>query len=280
VLDGRRTRVGSWLSIATLISALTVLALPGSGTAGSSKLELTARSYVAIDETSGRVLVQGNDQVRRPIASLTKVMTGLIVAERGHLNRRVLVTPQAVDVEPEVEGLVVGRRYRRITLLYSALMVSSNDSATALAIDGGGGSISRFYALMNARARAIGMTDTTYASASGLNDTTNLSTALDQARLARFALQNRTVARIVGTHAYRTRWAAPTYAKIWINHNKMLGSTPGVFGVKTGWTTLAGGCLIIAIHRDGHDVIAVLLDSQSIWSDMDALLNRAASVDA
>ena len=76
------------------------------------------------------------------------------------------------------------------------------------------------------------MTSTTYASPSGLDDTHNLSTALDQARLARYALANPTLRRIVGTREYRTRWSAPTYAKVWVNHNKMLGTTPGVFGLK------------------------------------------------
>src|SRR5436190_3330173 len=72
-----------------------------------------------------------------------------------------------------------------MTLLWSSLLVSSNDSATALAIDAGGGSLDRFYALMNAKARSLGMEHTMYASASGLNDSSNLSTALDQAILAR-----------------------------------------------------------------------------------------------
>ena len=185
------------------------------------------------------------------------------------------VTPAAVNVEDYREGLVAGRSYRRMTLLRSALMVSGNDSATALAIDGGGGSLERFYALMNTKARALGLTDTTYASASGLDDVRNLSTALDQARLARAALRNPTFAKIVGTKRFVTRWAAPTYAKVWVNHNKMLGAAPGTYGVKTGWTTRAGGCLIVAQRRGGRAVIGVVLDSWSIWSDMQALLDHA-----
>ncbi len=236
-------------------------------------------SYVALDSASGRILVQKGDTVRRPIASLTKVMTALVVAERGNLGGRVLVTTAAEKVEPEKEGLVPGRRYRRITLLYSALLVSSNDSATALAIDAGRGSLDRFYALMNARAHSIGMGRTTYASPSGLDDTRNLSTAIDQARLARVALANPTVARIARTREYRTRWSAPTYAKLWVNHNKMLGANPGVIGLKTGWTTKAGGCLIVAEVRGSRMVIGVVLHSASIWTDMQTLLDRAFAVD-
>ena len=264
-----------------ILVALTIvgLSVPAAVAATPTTSRITAPSYVALDSASGRILVQKGDTVRRPIASLTKVMTALVVAERGNLGGRVLVTPAAEKVEPEKEGLVPGRRYRRITLLYSALLVSSNDSATALAIDAGRGSLDRFYALMNARAHSIGMGRTTYASPSGLDDTRNLSTAIDQARLARVALANPTLARIARTREYRTRWAAPTYAKLWVNHNKMLGANPGVIGLKTGWTTKAGGCLIIAEVRGSRMVIGVVLHSASIWTDMQTLLDRAFAVD-
>ena len=202
-------------------------------------------------------------------------MTGLLAIEHGRLGARILVTPTAVAVEDYREGLVAGKRYRRITLLRSALMVSANDSAVTLALDAGNGSLARFYGLMNARARMLGMTRTTYASPSGLDDVRNLSTAFDQAILARVAMQNPTFSAIVGTARYVTRWAAPTYAKEWINHNKMLSSAPGTYGVKTGWTTRAGGCLIIAQRRGGRSVIGVVLDSKSIWSDMTTLLDAA-----
>ncbi len=274
-----RTVFGTFVVVALVLAlGVSVLGTPAQGAGRSGKhavAGVTAPSYVAIDAASGRVLAARRATLRRPIASLTKVMTGLLVIDRGRLSKRVRVTAAAVNVEDYREGLVAGTRYRRMTLLRSALMVSGNDSATALAIDAGGGSLERFYALMNEKARALGMSGTTYASASGLDDVRNLSTALDQARLARRALQNRTFAAIVGTKRYVTRWAAPTYAKVWINHNKMLATTPGTYGVKTGWTTRAGGCLIVAQRRGGRAVIGVVLDSSSIWTDMHALLDGA-----
>ena len=109
------------------------------------------------------------------------------------------MTPPATQVEPYKRGRSSpAARTRGETLLWSALLASSNDSATALAIDAGGGSLAGFYALANAKARALGMTATTYASASGLDDVRNLSTAMDQAILARAALQNPTFASMVG----------------------------------------------------------------------------------
>ena len=262
-----------------LVVALLVVVVPGPAVPAPRTTTATATvlapSFVAIDADSGRVLAARGENIRRPIASLTKVMTALTVIERGSLESRVLVTPAATNVEPFKEGLVAGRSYTRETLLWSALLASSNDSATALAIDAGGGSLAAFYALANEKARSLGMTSTTYASPSGLDDVRNLSTALDQAVLARAALQNPTFARIVATREHWTRWAAPTRAKLWVNHNKMLTTTPGTYGVKTGWTSRAGGCLIVAVHRGSGSVIGVVLDSPNIWSDMNALLDVA-----
>jgi serine-type D-Ala-D-Ala carboxypeptidase (penicillin-binding protein 5/6) len=260
------------LGLVALLSVASELAATASAVPNGS---ISASSFVAIDADSGRVLVGHASTVRRPIASLTKVMTALLVIERGHLQNRVRVTNAAIRVEPEREGLIPGQSYSRIALLWSSLLVSSNDSATALAIDAGGGSLGRFYTLMNAKARSLGMVRTSYASASGLNDTRNLSTALDQATLARAALTNPTFARIVGTRVHRTSWPAPTYAKVWVNHNKMLMTTPGTYGVKTGWTTRAGGCLIVAERRGGRAVIGVILDSPSIWVDGPNLIDDA-----
>lgn len=268
--------------LAPAVLVLLALAVPGAampaahnGTSTAATTSVLAKSFVAIDASTGRVLAARGANTRRPIASLTKVMTALTVIERGNLGGRIMVTPAATNVEPYNEGLVAGRAYTRETLLWSALLASSNDSATALAIDAGGGSLSGFYALANAKAGALGMSSTTYASASGLDDVRNLSTALDQATLARAALQNPTFTKFVSTRTKWTKWAAPTRAKLWVNHNKMLGTTPGTYGVKTGWTTRAGGCLVVAVRRGDRSVIGVVLASPSIWSDMSALLDVA-----
>lgn len=271
LMPGRRFALLAFVSVA--------LAVPGAAVPSSDRSDATAKvlapSFAAIDAETGQVLAARRATSRRPIASLTKVMTALASIERGNLAGRVVVTHAATTVEPYKEGLVAGRAYTRETLLWSALLASKNDSATALAIDAGGGSLARFYALANQRARAIGMRSTTYASASGLDDTRNLSTALDQAMLARAALKNPTFAKIVSTRSHWTKWAAPTRAKLWVNHNKMLGTTPGTYGVKTGWTTKAGGCLVVAVRRGERSVIGVVLASPSIWSDMSALLDVA-----
>jgi D-alanyl-D-alanine carboxypeptidase len=236
---------------------------------------ISAKAYVVIDAADGRILAERHAERRLPIASLTKIMTALLVIERGKLQERIRIPKLATRVEPSKEYLVPGRSYRRSTLLWSSLLASANDSATALAWDAGAGSLLRFYDVMNARAQLLGMTHTTYASASGLDDTTNLSTALDQAILTRVALQNRLFAKIVATERKLVRWAAPTNAKLWVNHNRMLTSYEGTYGVKTGWTSKAGGCLAVAVRRGGRSVIAVILGSKGIWQDMPRVLAGA-----
>jgi len=240
---------------------------------------LSARSFVAIDGETGEVLLAHKEHRRLPIASLTKIMTGLLVSEAGDLTREVTVTPWATRVEPNRDGLIAGHEYTRRLLLYSTLLASNNDAAEALGVDLGG-TAAGFYAAMNLRAEEIGLTETRYASASGLEDLRNTSTALDQAVLLREALDNPTFAKVASTWSIRIPWEPPTRAKVYQNHNKMLRSYAGTIAGKTGWTTKAKGCLAVAVERNGHRVIAVVLGADDIWHDMpilvDAALGRAA----
>jgi serine-type D-Ala-D-Ala carboxypeptidase (penicillin-binding protein 5/6) len=236
---------------------------------------MTARAYIAIDRRTGVVLFSHHARTRYPIASVTKMMTGLLVAEAGDLNRKIRVSKAATEVEPERDDLKAHHAYTRGLLLMSALMVSANDSAYALAQDQGGGQLAPFYAKMNAAAAELGMTDTQYASPNGLDDVHNRSSARDQAILANYALGNATFAHIVGTKEKYVRWAKPIYLKDYVNHNRMLFSYPGTYGVKTGFTTAARGCLVVAVHRGGEDVIGVVLGSHNIWQDMPKLIAAA-----
>lgn len=244
----------------------------------SVTVPISAEAYIAIDAETGDVLVAHRDRQRRPIASLTKVMTGLLAIERGKLGKLVEVPFAATQVEPNKEGLVAGEEYTRRLLVYSSLMVSSNDSATALGYDIGSGSLDRFYRMMNRRAQQLGMTDTKYKSASGLNDATNESSARDQAILARAAMRSPLFAKIVGTRTKTVKWPAPTFEKVWVNHNEMLRWGAGTIGIKTGFTTAAKNCLVVAVRRGGREVIAVVLGSQSIYYDMPRLVNRAFAI--
>ena len=236
---------------------------------------LAAGSYVALDVETNQIVLAYDDTQRRPIASLTKMMTGLLVSEAGNLAHMVTVSETAATVEPNKDGLIIGNRYPRGVLLYSALLGSNNDAAAALGEDLGEGNYGRYYRQMNRRGKQLGLTGTQYASSSGLNDATNLSTARDQAILLARALENPTFARAVRTWRHTVRWNDTGGKRTYENHNKMLKTFAGTLGGKTGFTTLAGGCLAVAVRRGDRTIVGVVLGTKDIWGDMPTLINAA-----
>ena len=257
-----------------------VTALPAPTYANGAKAmanqpSLGAIAWVALDVDKNEILLAHGDTDQRPIASLTKMMTGLLTSEAGNLWHPVTVSATAADVEPNKDGLIIGNRYPRGILLYSALLGSNNDAAAALGEDLGRGNYQRYYRMMNKRARELGLTDTRYSSSSGLNDATNWSTARDQAILLARALGNPTFADAVGTWHHTVRWPDTGKAKTYENHNKMLKTYPGTIGGKTGFTTLAGGCLAVAVKKGGRTIVAVVLHTNDIWADMPRLVDAA-----
>jgi D-alanyl-D-alanine carboxypeptidase len=184
-------------------------------------------------------------------------------------------------VQPFKEGLRPGERVEAWKLFYGLLLSSANDDALALAI-AAAGTRSRFVALMNEEARALGLRDTHFRSPSGLIDRDNYSSAWDLAALTRYALRNPRFRAVVRTRVKRVAWAPPTYAKVYVNHNHLLGAYPGADGVKTGWTTRARHCLVASAHRRGVRLIAVVLGATDLYADARKLLDfgfsRRASV--
>ncbi len=261
-------------------SAPPALLYPAELSPGPFDPPLSARAYISVDLASGAVVFGRNTRERRPIASLTKIMTGLLSAERGNLTKRIRVPLAATRVEPTRDDLRAGRRYTRRHLLVSALLESANDSAYTLGYDLGDGDLRRFYVLMNDTAEALGMDDTRYASPSGLDDRRNRSTAHDQAIVSWYALGDPVFRKLVRTRTLTFPAPPPVYAREYRNHNRMLFSYDGTYGVKTGFTTAAGACLVVAVRRGSKDVLGVLLGSRDIWSDMprliDATLARAS----
>lgn len=235
-------------------------------------LGVGAQGAILVDAGTGEVLWERRPHVRRPIASTTKIMTALLALDRLQPNQIVDVAVEATRAEPYREGLRPHQRIEAQKLLDSALLVSSNDSALALAI-AAGGTRARFVRLMNEKAAALGLRDTHFRSPSGLIDVDNYSTPWDLAALTRYALRDPRFDAIVRTRVRRARWDAPTYAKVWVNHNKLLGTYPGADGVKTGWTTKAGHCLVASATRGDVRLIAVVLAAPDHYGDARRLLD-------
>lgn len=236
------------------------------------KLGLRAPSAILVDAGTGTVLFAKGARVRRPIASLTKIMTALVAMSRLRPHEVVVVPRQATRVAPAKEGLRAGERVEAWKLFYGLLLASGNDTAVALAV-AAGGSRGRFLALMNGKARALGLRDTRFATPSGLVDEGNYSTAWDLAALARYAMWNPRFRAVVRTKEKTVSWPPPTRAKRYHNHNKLLWLYPGADGIKTGWTTRAGGCLVASARRYGIRLIAVVLGTPDIYGDAARLLD-------
>ena len=231
-----------------------------------------ARSAILVDRDTGRVLWVKLAHARRPIASTTKIMTGTLVLERLPLNRVVKVPPAATRTPLVREGLRRNERVPAWKLLDGLLIFSGNDDAYALAAAAAGTRL-QFVKLMNEKARALGLRDTHFTSVSGVIDKGNYSTAWDLAAITRWALQNPRFRTVVRTRVKRVSWPAPTYSKIYVNKNHLLGSYPGADGVKTGWTTLASHCLVASVHRHGVRLLAVLMHEDDPYTDVRRLLD-------
>jgi D-alanyl-D-alanine carboxypeptidase (penicillin-binding protein 5/6) len=235
-------------------------------------IKLSARSAILVDADTGKVLWGRYVHRRLHVASTTKIMTALVAMERLGPRSVVKVDKAVRRVPPITEGLRPGERVQAWKLFYGLLLYSGNDDALALAV-AAGGTRSRFVALMNEKAHALGMRETHFRSPSGLLDRDNYSTSWDMAALTRYALWNARFRAIVRTRIKRVPWSKPIGEKIYVNKNHLLGSYRGADGVKTGWTTLAKHCLVASARRDGVHLIAVILGSNDSYKDVRKLLD-------
>lgn len=231
-----------------------------------------AVSVIVINAANGQVLYEKNaDQIRAP-ASTTKLLTGLIVAESGNLDRPVTVAQTDTLAEPVKLNIKPGEVYQRLDLLRALLVKSPNDVARCLARDNGG-SIEAFAEKMNQRAFAAGARNSHWVNPNGLPDARQYSTARDLSTIARVAYANPTIRSIVCLPQLMFRYANGRTRELQ-NTNQLLKRLPYCNGMKTGYTEAAGKCLIASGSRPGKDIIVVVLgDSHSgVWRDAGNLL--------
>jgi len=224
-----------------------------------------AASVVLADLDTGQILFAKNPDRPRPIASVTKIMTALLVLERANPSDIVTVAPEAVPPQDRRGlselGLVAGERLTVRDLLYALLLQSANDAAVALA-DHVAGSEQRFVVAMNARARRLGMHETRFFSSNGLDDR-GYSSARDLVTLTRAAYASSPLfAQISTTRFYEIPSPHGPPREIQ-NRDVMLWLYPGAIGGKTGYTSAAGECVVAAAERGGRRLVAVVLGSGS-----------------
>jgi D-alanyl-D-alanine carboxypeptidase (penicillin-binding protein 5/6) len=248
------------------------LLVGGSQLAHSFSPRLLGAAAVLVDAKTGRVLWTKRAHERRHIASTTKIMTALLALRKLKPHDLVTVDKSVPRVPLVREGLRAGETVQAWKLFYSLLLFSGNDDALALAIAADGDKWT-FIRAMNAEAKTLGLRDTHYSTPSGVKDADNYSSAWDLAALTRVALRDPRFRQIVHTRIKHVAWSAPTYAKIYVNNNRLLGTYPGANGVKTGYTHKAGPCLVASATRHGVALIAVVLDSPDMYTDAKRLLD-------
>ena len=246
---------------AAFLLALTLLCPP------ARALGTNAASAILMDAESGRVLYEYDAHKPRLIASTTKLMTALVAVEQtDDLDEVVTVKGEWLGSEGSSIYLKAGEEITLRALLYGLLLQSGNDAAMVIACHVAG-SEADFVALMNEKAAALGMKNSSFANPSGLNDDDHYSAAYDMALLAQACLANGTVAEICATQSITVG------TRTFVNHNKLLRRYEGCVGMKTGFTEKAGRTLVSAATRDGQTLICVTLNDGDDWNDHTKLLD-------
>ena len=220
------------------------------------------RAALLFDVTSGEVLTRHRPLRRLPIASLTKIMTALLATEAAGPNERVMITREVLRYrEAGVGVLPRGKRVRFEALLNGLLLVSGNDAANGLAVHVSG-SVRRFVAQMNRRARQLGLRCTRFVSPHGL-EPANRSCPRDLAVMTRLAMRNRRIARIARRRGVTMPFPTKGGKLVLYGHNPLIRDLryPGAVGLKTGYIKESGRCLVGVARRRGRTLGVVVLNS-------------------
>lgn len=246
---------------------------PPPGSVSKIAPKTRAAAVMVIDARSGEIFYEKNADAPRAPASTQKLLTALVVAERGFLDRPVTVQPGDTYAEPSKLYIKAGETYTRMELLRALLVKSSNDVARCLARDTAG-SVEGFSDLMNQKARELGAVNSHFLNPNGLPMPGQYSSARDLSIIAKAAYANPTIRSIVCLPRIVFRYSNGRTREL-ENTNKLLKRLAYCNGMKTGYTDAAGRCLIASGARPGRDIIVVVLgDSKSsIWQDASALLS-------
>lgn len=211
---------------------------------------------------------------RLPPASLTKLMTALLVLEQGQLQEASSISLASTLETGSRIVLKAGERFRVQDLLAATMIASSNDACHALA-DHLGGSETRFVAQMNRRAKELGMRDTHFTNACGHDATQHYSSAHDLARLAHELLKYPSLFEITSQKNLQIATLDGKKLYTLTNKNALIGRYDGALGLKTGYTPNAGKCLVAFAKRSGHEVLLVMLHGKDRWWDAVDILDLA-----
>ena len=229
-------------------------------------------SSIVIEASTLRVLSAFDAHTPKPMASTTKILTAITVIKHVDVNRVVAVSPEAVGIEGSSIYLRAGEKWRVIDLLYGLMLRSGNDAAVQLALTTAG-SVEAFAAMMNETAYLAGAFHSHFVNPHGLHHPDHYTTAYDLALITAYALRDPLFCQIVSSRSHT--YTVGEEKRVFVNKNKMLAGYPGAIGVKTGYTKVAGRCLVTAADRDGMRLISVVLNEYDMWYRSADLLDAA-----
>lgn len=246
----------------------------------AGSLELEARAAIVLDRQTGKILYKKNMDEKLAIASLTKLVTALVVIENTNLTEVAVISKKAVETEGNRVDLWPQETITIKNLLYALLISSSNDAAVALAehFDLSRPDVIRdgvnFVELMNDRVKNLGLKDTHFSNPAGLDDPENFSTAYDLAKITSFLLDRSLIFEILKIPRIKIYSTNGRINHLLLNTNKLLGKLPIIVGGKTGFTEEAKETMILVVKEPSksHLIISVILGSEDKFGETEKLV--------
>ncbi len=255
-----------------LLAALAMTTSPLVSPAQPDPLTIEAEAWIAVDADTGTVLAAHQPDEPRPMASVTKLMTALVVRDHADLTERIRISEAAAGVGEAEIGLVAGEVWSVRDLLAAVMVRSGNDAAHALA-EHVGGSIEGFSALMNSKAADLGLENSNFVNPHGLDNDGHYTSARDLTVIGRAVLADEVLAQLARTGIVRFKPAPDGTDRIATNTNHLLNRYPGVIGLKTGFTGKAGKVLVSAYEFEGQTIVAVVMGSEDHFGETAAILD-------
>lgn len=225
------------------------------GSYNESYKQYVNKSYIVLNSLNNQVIEGNNIHLQRSVASVSKIMTAIVAIENGDLNKEIEIISEDIDTYGSSIYLQVGDKITLLDLLYGLMLRSGNDAAKAIARSVSG-SVEKFAALMNEKARVLGMKNSLFTNPSGLDveETGNLSTSYDLALLMSYAIKNEVFLEISGSEEYKSERG------VWSNKNKLLKTYQNTIAGKTGFTYKAKRTLVTAAKENENIFVVVTLD--------------------
>ncbi len=225
-----------------------------------SFMDVNVPAAVVMDAETGRVLFEKNADEKRPMASLTKIMTSILLVENCNMDELIEVPAEATWIGGSEVGLKKGDKVTARSLLYGMLLPSGNDCAYTVGLHLGG-TIENFAVMMNKKAKEIGCVNTNFANPHGLDNENHYTTAKELALITRYAIKNKNISNVMGTRSETVNFGS--FSELLTNTNALLKTYDKADGGKTGFTNGANRCLMATASANGSRYIAVVLGAEN-----------------